>query len=301
MLAKMYVNPSNKLDYKTRLKIYKLKYVYRWKVSKISKTFEISRQTVYNIIKNVEEWGLNGIQDHQPGLLKELLNPIFYKKVVEIRVSKNWGACKIENYFKQKGFSVSHNKINQVIKYENLTRKKMGKRVKPSYISYEAEEVNEQWHIDWSIDPWSKKYILAIIDDKSRFIVFANLFNEATGENSAIGLQSAINSFGAPKELVSDNGTHFKNIHKGIPCEPLLKVEKKYNIKHIFIKAYHPQSNGKIERWFGSYKGEFELMNDPEIYDFITYVNYYNFERPHQSLKYKTPSKIFLKCQDNSG
>ena len=38
-----------------------------------------------------------------------------------------------------------------------------------------------QSHIDWSIDSLTKKKLLAIIDDKSRFIVFAGLFENATG------------------------------------------------------------------------------------------------------------------------
>ena len=177
----------------------------------------------------------------------------------------------------------------------------MGKQTKHKYIRYEASENNYQWHIDWSNDPQSGKYLIAIIDDKSRFIVYANLFDSASGENSAIALQSAIDTFGAPKELVSDNGTHFKNIHTGKSCKPMKNVEEKYGIKHIFIRPYYPQSNGKIERWFGSYKGEFKKMNHPGVHDCLTWVHYYNFERIHQSLDYDTPAQRYLGCQPNSG
>jgi putative transposase len=171
----------------------------------------------------------------------------------------------------------------------------MGKKTKPKYVKYEAPENNYQWHIDWSIDPLTKKKLLAIIDDKSRYIVYVNLFDEATAENSAIGLQSAIDTYGAPKELVSDNGLHFKKSHtEKVPCKPLREVEEKYGVKHIFIRPYYPQSNGKIERWFGSYKGEFPLMNEPGVVDLFTWVHYYNFERIHQSLDYKTPANLYL-------
>ena len=47
---------------------------------------------------------------------------------------------------------------------ESLKRTKMGKRKKPKYVSYEANECNDQWHIDWSFDPHSKLNLLAIID-----------------------------------------------------------------------------------------------------------------------------------------
>jgi transposase InsO family protein len=294
MIKRMYINKNNKLSKSDRFKIVKHFHNGRY-VTDIAKRFGISRTTVYNIIGKYRLVGSYGLQDHKPGRLRVALNPSFYANIVDLRKKNNWGACRIEKYFNRKGFSVSHNKINQVIQYEGLTRKKLGKKCKPSYVSYEVENINDQWHIDWSIDPLSKKYLLAIIDDKSRFIVYAGLFDRSTGENSAIGLQNAIDIYGAPKEIVSDNGSHFKKV-KSIktPCEPVKQVEEKYGIKHIFIRAYHPQSNGKIERWFGSYKGEFPKMNHPDVKDLITWVKYYNFERLHQSLDYETPAYVYL-------
>ena len=294
MHKKMYVNMSNKLNKSVRFVIVQ-RWNNGWKISRIAEKFCVSRTTIYRIINKYRVDGAFGIQDHIPGPSRSSLNPIFYANVVSIRNRTGWGACRIEKYFKFKWFCVSHNKINQVIQYEGLTRKKMGKKTKPKYISYEADNNNDQWHIDWSIDPLTKKKLLAIIDDKSRFIVYVGLFNEATAENSAIGLQKAINTFGSPKELVSDNGLHFKKSHKEkIACKPLKKVEEKYEIKHIFIRPYYPQSNGKIERWFGSYKGEFPMMNHPDVKDMYTWAHYYNFERIHQSLDYDTPAQRYL-------
>jgi transposase len=294
MVKKMYVNKSNKLNKSERFTIVQ-RWNNGWTVSRIARRFFVSRTTVYDIIKKYKFEGIVGLQDHIPGKLRIPLNVNFYANVVSIRKKTSWGACRIEKYFKSKGFSVSHNKINQVIQYEKLTRKKLGKKGKPKYVSYEAENNNDQWHIDWSIDPLTKKKLLAIIDDKSRFIVYVGLFNEATAENSAIGLQKAISTYGSPKELVSDNGLHFKKSHKEkIACAPLKKVEEKYAIKHIFIRPYYPQSNGKIERWFGSYKGEFPLMEHPKVKDMYTWAHYYNFERIHQSLNYDTPAQKYL-------
>lgn len=222
------------------------------------------------------------------------MNPVFYANVVYLRNETGKGSSFLEKYFKKQGFKVSHYKINQVFQYEKLYYRK-GKMAKPKYVSYEADNINDQWHIDWSIDPLTKRKLLAIIDDKSRFIVFAGLFDEATAENSAIGLQKAIEAHGAPKELVSDNGSHFKKPHsKKVVVEPLKKVEEKYAVKHIFIRPYYPQSNGKIERWFGSYKGEFPHMNYDKVTDMYSWVHYYNFERLHQSLDYETPAHVYL-------
>lgn len=290
----MYINKSNKLTKSDRFVIIQ-RWNNGWFISRIAQRFKISRTTVYNIIKSYKKDGTYGLEDHKPGPLREPLNASFYANVVILRKKFDWGACRIEKYFNRKGFSVSHNKINQVIQYEGLTRKKLGKQEKPSYVKYEAEKCNDQWHIDWSVDPLTKKKLLAIIDDKSRFIVYAGLFDKATAENSAIGMIKAIQTYGTPKELVSDNGLHFRKSHKEkVPCKPLKEVEDKYGIKHIFITPYYPQSNGKIERWFGSYKGEFPRMNYDKVTDMYSWVQYYNFERIHQSLGYETPAHVYL-------
>lgn len=293
MIEKMYLNKENKLDYRARLQIVK-QYNYCKNITKLAKKHTVSRQTIYDILGRFNEFGLYGLEDHRPGTRRETINPIFYANVVELRKSNCWGACRIESYFRQQGFSVSHNKINRVIQLENLTRPKLGKCSRPKYIRYEAENNNDQWHIDWSIDPLTKKHLFAVIDDKSRFVVYAGLFDSASSENTVLGLQKAILTFGTPKEIVSDNGAHFKNIHKKCPNELLAELEKKHNIKHIFITAGYPQSNGKIERLFGSYKMEFPIMHHPKVHDCLTWMHYYNFERIHQSLNYDTPAQRYL-------
>ena len=294
-MKKMYVNKNNKLNYNDRLRIVKQFEVHRRKKSHIARLNSISRQTVDKIIKRYSEVGLYGLEDHRPGPRRLTLNPQFWDYVVQLRKTHDWGALRIEAYLKKKGFSVSKYKIHHIIRHTSSLRKKMGKREKPKYVRYEAENINDQWHIDWSIDPQTKKKLLAILDDKSRFIVYVGLFDEATAENSAIGLKTAIEKYCAPKEIVSDNGSHFKKPHsKKVVVSPLREIEEAYRIKHIFIRAYHPQSNGKIERLFGSYKIEFPRMNHPKVYDLMSWVEYYNFERLHQSLNYETPAHEYL-------
>jgi putative transposase len=289
----MYINKNNKLDYRTRLSIIKL-ILRKTRKRKIAKLFSVSKVTIFKIEKQYKRYGLHGIEDHKPGPLRIALNPVFYANVIELRKKTGLGACGIEKYFKKKGYFVNHNKINQVLQYEGLTNKKMGKQKKPKYIRYEAGNINDQWHIDWSIDPLSKKQLFAIIDDKSRFIVFAGLFESANAENSALGIRIAIKRYGIPKEIVSDNGSHFKNLHTKKVNKELAEVENEFGIKHIFIRPGYPQSNGKIERWFGSYKIEFPRMNYDKVIDCISWVQYYNFERLHQSLDYETPAHVYL-------
>ena len=299
-MERMYENLSNKLDYFKRLGVVKW-FVRRQSVSRIARKFGISRQCVYDIIGKYEAEGVIGLQDHRPGVLADSLNPSFYANVIELRKNYGWGACRIEVFFRKKGYSVSHNRINRVFRMEGLTFKKLGKQPRPTYVRYQAEHCNDQWHMDWSNDPLSKKNLLVIIDDRSRFVVFAGLFDSASAQNTAQGLLDAVRKYGAPKEMVTDNGSHFKNIHEKTVNQALGDVERTFGIKHIFIRAYHPQSNGKVERLFGSYKIEFPRMNYPPVTDCLTWMKYYNEERIHQSLGYETPASVYQDCKANTG
>jgi transposase InsO family protein len=299
-MKKMYKNKQNKLDYRDRFKIIKKLRVYLEKPTQIAKRYGVSRQTIYDVQKRFKKEGLIGLQDHLPGPLEKTINPKFYELVVQKRRTNDYGAVRLKAFFKKEGFFVSTYQIHKIIKKESILRNKMGKQSKPKYVRYQAEKCNDLWHTDWSHDPHSGKKLLVYQDDRSRFIVFAGLFDEAIAENSAIGLQKAIAKYGVPKEVVSDNGSHFKKPHsKRVVVSPLKEVEEKYGIHHIFIRPYHPQSNGKIERMFGSYKMEFPRMQHPDVHDCLSWMQYHNVERLHQSLDYETPAEIYLKRKAN--
>lgn len=200
MIGKMYENTKNKLTYRARLKIVKQSF-YIKNIAKIARINHVSRQTVYDVIRRFEETGVYGLEDHRPGARRDTLNPSFYANIVDLRKKHGWGACRIQKHFNILGYRVSHNKINSVIQLENLTNTKLGKVYKRKYIRYEAENNNDQWHMDWSMDPLTKKYLLAIIDDKSRFVVFAGLFDSASAENTVMGFDKAITTLARQKKL----------------------------------------------------------------------------------------------------
>ncbi|MFW6014597.1 MAG: integrase core domain-containing protein [Nanoarchaeota archaeon] len=93
--------------------------------------------------------------------------------------------------------------------------------------------------------------------------------------------------------MLTDNGTQFTpaRAEKG----PFTEFCEKNNINHILGRVHHPQTNGKIERWFGIYKQEsderFNCLND--------FVEFYNHYRIHQAIKYLKPIERYTKCDIN--
>jgi putative transposase len=78
------------------------------------------------------------------------------------------------------------------------------------------------------------------------------LFRSATTDNALIVLDLAIAGNGVPKQLMTDHGTQFC-------CDEdrlyrFSETLKRKGIQHIMARVKRPQSNGKIERWFGTLK-----------------------------------------------
>ena len=60
-------------------------------------------------------------------------------------------------------------------------------------------------------------------------------------------------------------------------------------VQHILAGVKHPQTNGKIERWFGSYKNESSRFNN-----LTEYLYHYNFSRPHGGIDYAKPYERYF-------
>ena len=112
------------------------------------------------------------------------------------------------------------------------------------------------------------------------------LFREQKAEHVIKVFQEAVDHYGPPKELLSDNGRQFVSWHGTSGFQVLLD---KYNIKHIRAKPHHPQTLGKLERWHGSLKKE---LIDIKFFHSLAeareeiekYIDYYNYHRTHSSL-----------------
>ena len=162
----------------------------------------------------------------------------------------------------------------------------MNKRKRPSqikFVKYEWPKPNMLWHTDWTTCPFTGKQLIAFIDDHSRFIVHAEFFENATTENTIAAFENAIRRYGKPENVLTDNGTQFTPA-RGVKG-PFTEWCEKNGIKHILGRVHHPQTNGKIERWFGTYKIEYdERFNCLE-----DFVKFYNDVRIHQGISYATP------------
>ncbi|MGQ9515159.1 MAG: hypothetical protein ACUVTL_08965 [Thermoproteota archaeon] len=66
-------------------------------------------------------------------------------------------------------------------------------------LRWEREKPNDLWQTDWK---WLKKWIIAYLDDQSRLIVGAGLFEEASTENALEVLREVVRRYGTPKQIL---------------------------------------------------------------------------------------------------
>lgn len=258
-------------------------------ISEIARNRSLPRRSVYMLIERFNKQGYECLEPKRRGRKKDEINAQFEQHVLTLWAELPRGSHKMWLSLKHQGFGVSERKIQNIYNYYKL---KMNKRSRPSqikFVKYEWPKPNMLWHTDWTECPFTGKQLIAFIDDHSRYIVHAEYFTNATTENTVLAFANAIAKYGKPEAILTDNGTQF---HESGLFEDFCK---KHEIKHILGRIHHPQTNGKIERWFGTYKMEFQ----PQKLTLNEFIGIYNEERIHQGIGYKTPHQRY-KCANNS-
>ena len=241
-----------------------------WKEYLMTEEIPVIGKGVGRPVKEIEDW-------------EKKLVKIFYEKY---RVSADTLERLIERD-EHKHFS--HYRIHKILIELGYAEKKDKKDIrKKKWIRYERMHSLTAVHIDWHYD--GKVWVFAVIDDASRKILAVIECNSPTTKTSIEGMKIAM-KYGKIKQCISDRGSQFMNNMDGYSeFQEFLKLNE---IKHIKCKIKHPQSNGKIEKWFECYdrhRKAFKALSD--------FLRWYNEVRPHRSLKFEileTPEQAFIR------
>jgi len=280
-----------KLTYEKRVWIVK-QYLKGVSPSKIALAQKIHRSALYKIISGYNEFGFDGLKDHKTGRPETSLNPNAEIIIFDLRKRFGYGALRIEHLLKSKGFDISHRQIEKLLVRNNLVIPNFAKQKPRRWVRYELPNPNDLWHTDWSYDPFTGKRLGIYIDDRARLVTSGDIFNNANAENTILLLKAGVKAFGKPKAIMTDHGsTYYAN-------RPDTKQENTQfricldalGIKHYLARVNRPQTNGKVERFFLSYKTEYTTGTFTDIKD---YLKHYNNKRPHMSLNYKTPREVW--------
>ena len=187
--------------------------------------------------------------------------------------------------------AVSPSSVYRVLKAAGRIGRSTNKPSKKGTGFHQPRKPHEHWHIDISYINihGTFYYLTTILDGYSRYIVHWEIRRSMTEQDELTILQRAREKF--PNEtprIISDNGSQF-----------LAKDFKEFiricGMTHVRTSPYYPQSNGKLERFHGSIKGECIRPGTPiSLEDAVRivgrYVEHYNHVRLHSAIGYVAPA-----------
>ena len=168
-----------------------------------------------------------------------------------------------------------------------------------AYRRFAREHCNELWQTDFKGDllllDGNRCYPLTIIDDCSRFSLLIEC--KLDTRNVTESFKKAFYSYGLPDSVLSDNGSQFAGFKGGFTQFERWLME--HDVLPIHGRAYHPQTQGKVERFHRTMK--YEFIRDRRFTDICDiqaqmtqWQSKYNNERPHLSLNGKSPSEVYV-------
>ena len=212
--------------------------------------------------------------------------------ILDLRKRFGYGACHIEQILKKQGFAISHRQIEKTLVRNGVVEPNPKKQKPRKWVRYELPNPNDLWHTDWSFDPFTNQNLAVYIDDRTRIITSFGVFKRATAENSIALLYSVIAEYGKPKAVMTDHGSQYYANHPNAEQEKTLfrSTLDILGIKRCLARVNRPQTNGKVERFFRTYKEEYAIGTFSSLGD---YIKHYNEVRLHMSLHYKTPKEAW--------
>ena len=201
-----------------------------------------------------------------------------------------------------KGYFVSEASVYRLLKAHDLI-------TSPAFIVMKAANTfkdktaapNEMWQTDFTyfkIIGWGWVYLSTILDDFSRYVIAWKLCTTMKAQDVTDTLELALTASGCDQanvqhkpRLLSDNGSSYISAD-------LAEWLGKQRMKHIRRAPYHPQTQGKIERWHQTLKNRILLENyflpgDLEA-QIGTFIEHYNHHRYHESLGNVTPADAYF-------
>lgn len=207
-----------------------------------------------------------------------------------------YGYRRIYRCLRNEGIKINHKKVYRIYKSLNLqkTKKKRKKFVSEPCSFTVADKKNMVWATDFVQDrlsPGRSFRIIAVEDIYSRMVVGCRVNLSINSSDVVEVLNQAVETYGKPRYLRSDNGPEYIS-------RTLATYLEKERISHERIEKGKPVQNGHAESFIGRLREECLNMhvfkNIADAQKIIgSYIRWYNNERLHSSLGYKTPAEVF--------
>ncbi len=165
---------------------------------------------------------------------------------------------------------------------------------------FERAAPNQMWQSDiftFLLRRHERLYLTAFMDDHSRYIVSYTLAHHQRSTLVMEALARGIAAYGTPQEVLTDQGRQYTAWRGETEFEQELRRQ---GIRHVKSRPQHPQTLGKVERFWKTLWEEF--LSRTVFADFADcerrlglFVDAYNFQRPHQGIEGLVPADRFFR------
>lgn len=264
----------------------------------------LNKSTFYNWYKDYSDHGIDGLEPSRRtsnrqwnSIPQEEKNLVVELALDHPHLSSRELACKLTD---EQQIFISESSVYRILKSRGLI-------TSPAHIFLSAGDefskktgfVHEMWQTDFTyfkILGWGWYYLSTVLDDYSRYIVHWEICDgmkvqdvKRTVDRAII--KAKILTKQRPK-LLSDNGSCY------IASELKTYLKDFHDMAQIHGRPFHPQTQGKIERYHRTMKNVVKLDNYFCVEELERalekFVEYYNNERYHESLQNLTPADVYV-------
>lgn len=276
----------------------------------LAQLYSVTPKAIYDWARIYRDKGEAGLRFERKGRSKEAkpVHPQVEQEILETKKQFGWfGVPRLVQWLRRsKLIAVTSTEVEKTLEKAGLDKPRPKKRKRAEVVRrFERAEPNQLWQVDitmWTIAKGQKVYLIGFMDDFSRYIVGWGLF-AAQGSSQVLEVfRTAIGQYGAPKELLSDQGRQFFAWRGKCPFQRELARE---GIQHVVSRTHHPQTLGKIESFWKHLKDEFlsrvvsGSINDLRERMKLWIESFYNFQRPHQGIEGAAPADRYFKVADS--
>jgi transposase InsO family protein len=238
------------------------------------------------------------------GLRKLKTPPVVQEHVVGLkREHETWGTRRISDVLARfEGLGVSEQQVRKILHEAGLIEPAPpAKEREHGPRRFERATPNQMWQSDiftFRLRRAERLYVCVFMDDHSRFIVGHSLAHHQKSALVMEAFERGVAAYGAPTEVLTDNGRQYTVWRGKTEFEEHLA---RLGVQHIRSRPQHPQTLGKVERFWKTLWDEFlgrtvfaHVVDAQRRLEH--FISHYNYQRPHQALDGLVPADRFFKA-----
>jgi len=273
-------------------------------VRELCRRYEISAKTGYKWLDRWAAAGAAGLADRSRRPLRSPARTpaALEERVVAVRrAHPTWGGRKIHHCLQQQGVGdvPAPSTITAILRRHDLLA--AAADTPHPWQRFEHAAPNDLWQLDFlghrPVEDGQRVHPLTVLDDHSRFLLALVACSCEQQEVVQAHLTACFRRYGLPRAILTDNGPPWGTSGGG-GLTALAAWLLRLGIAPRHGRAYHPQTQGKVERMHGTIAADvFAHRSLPDLAAcqpaFDAFRQVYNHDRPHEALAYAVPASRY--------